>query len=94
MDEKSKAELINSDVISFLQTTNERFDIIFADPPYAYEKTNQIIELISTRKLLEDDGIMIIETDKNESLVIPSDMYVEKEKIYSISKFSIIKIKA
>ena len=94
LDEKSKAELINSDVISFLQTINERFDIIFADPPYAYEKTNQIIELISTRKLLEDEGIMIIETDKNESLEIPSNMYMEKEKIYSISKFSIIKIKA
>lgn len=94
LDEKSKADLRNGDVISFLQTTKEKFDIIFADPPYAYEKTNQIIELISTRKLLEDEGIMIIETDKNESLEIPSNMYMEKEKIYSISKFSIIKIKA
>ncbi len=93
-DEKHKADLRNIDVISFLQTTNERFDIIFADPPYAYEKINQIIELISTRKLLADDGIMIIETDKNENLEMPRDMYVEKEKIYSISKFSIIKIKA
>lgn len=93
-DEKGKAELINSDVISFLQTTKAKFDIIFADPPYAYEKTNQIIELISTRKLLEDDGVVIIETDKKENLVIPNDMYIEKEKIYSISKFSIIKIKA
>ena len=36
---------------------------------------------------------MIIETDKNENLIIPSDMYIEKEKIYSISKFSIIKNK-
>lgn len=92
-DEKSKAELINSDVINYLQISKAKFDIIFADPPYDYEKTNQIIELISTRKLLEDDGIMIIETDKNESLIIPSDMYIEKEKIYSISKFSIIKNK-
>ena len=87
-------ELINSDVINYLQISKRKFDIIFADPPYAYEKTNQIIELISTRKLLEDDGIMIIETDKKENLVIPNDMYIEKEKIYSISKFSIIKIKA
>lgn len=93
-DEKSKAELINNDVINFLQTTKAKFDIIFADPPYDYEKTNQIIDIISTRKLLEDDGIMIIETDKKENLVIPNDMYIEKEKIYSISKFSIIKIKA
>lgn len=92
-DEKSKAELINNDVINFLQTTKAKFDIIFADPPYDYEKTNQIIDIISTRKLLEDDGIMIIETDKNENLIIPSDMYIDKEKIYSISKFSIIKSK-
>lgn len=94
VDEKSKAELINSDVINYLQISKGKFDIIFADPPYAYEKTNQIIELISTRKLLEDDGVVIIETDKKENLVIPNDMYIEKEKIYSISKFSIIKIKA
>lgn len=93
-DEKGKAELINSDVINYLQISKAKFDIIFADPPYAYEKTNQIIKLISTRKLLEDDGVVIIETDKNENLVIPNDMYIEKEKIYSISKFSIIKIKA
>jgi len=92
-DEKSKAELINSDVINYLQISKGKFDIIFADPPYAYEKTNQIIELISTRKLLEDDGVVIIETDKKENLVIPNDMYIDKEKIYSISKFSIIKNK-
>lgn len=92
-DEKSKAELINSDVINYLQISKGKFDIIFADPPYAYEKTNQIIELISIRKLLEDDGVVIIETDKKENLVIPNDMYIDKEKIYSISKFSIIKNK-
>jgi RNA methyltransferase, rsmD family len=92
-DEKSKAELISNDVINFLQTTKAKFDIIFADPPYYYEKTNQIIDIIAARKLLEDDGIMIIETDKNENLIIPSDMYIDKEKIYSISKFSIIKNK-
>lgn len=92
-DEKGKAELINSDVINYLQISKAKFDIIFADPPYAYEKTNQIIELISTRKLLEDDGVVIIETDKKENLVIPNDMYIDKEKIYSISKFSIIKNK-
>ncbi|SKC63436.1 16S rRNA (guanine(966)-N(2))-methyltransferase RsmD [[Eubacterium] yurii] len=92
-DEKSKAELISNDVINFLQTTKAKFDIIFSDPPYYYEKTNQIIDIIAARKLLEDDGIMIIETDKNENLIIPSDMYIDKEKIYSISKFSIIKNK-
>ena len=90
-DEKQKADVKNMDAISFLQTTDKKFDIIFADPPYAYENINQIIQIVSTRKLLEDEGIMIIETDKNESLVIPSGMYLEKEKIYSISKFSIIK---
>ena len=79
------------DVISFLQTTDKIFDIIFADPPYAYENINQIIQIVSTRKLLKNEGIMIIETDKNGNLVIPTDMYLEKEKIYSISKFSIIK---
>lgn len=91
LDEKQKTDVKNMDVISFLQTTDKIFDIIFADPPYAYENINQIIQIVSTRKLLKNEGIMIIETDKNENLVIPTDMYLEKEKIYSISKFSIIK---
>ena len=90
-NEKQKTDVKNMDVISFLQTTDKIFDIIFADPPYAYENINQIIQIVSTRKLLKDEGIMIIETDKNGNLVIPTDMYLEKEKIYSISKFSIIK---
>jgi len=90
-DKFQKTDVKNMDVISFLQTTDKIFDIIFADPPYAYENINQIIQIVSTRKLLENEGIMIIETDKNGNLVIPTDMYLEKEKIYSISKFSIIK---
>lgn len=89
--DKINIMLENADVLSFLKKTNKKYDIIFADPPYKYEDINEITKIISKRSLLQDDGVLIIETDKNFYLQLPSDMYVEKEKIYSISKFTIIK---
>lgn len=90
--EKSNISLKNQDVLEFLENTNTSYDIIFADPPYDYEDINKVIEIISRRKILSQDGILILETDKSFDLKL-DDMYVEKEKIYAISKLSIIRNK-
>lgn len=91
--EKTNINIKNQDVLQFLENTNLQYDIIFADPPYNYEHINKIIGIISNRKILKEDGVLILETDKSFELRINDDMYIEKEKIYAISKFSIIKYK-
>ena len=61
---KDKAVVINEDYKKALRTlnTNEKFDIIFIDPPYKEDiAVDSIIDIIHESRLKEN-GIMIIET--------------------------------
>lgn len=65
---KDKAVVINEDYKRALRTlnTNEKFDIIFIDPPYKEDiAVDSIIDIIHESRLKEN-GIMIIETDEIE----------------------------
>lgn len=65
---KHKAVVINEDYKKALRTlnTNEKFDIIFIDPPYKEDiAVDSIIDIIHESRLKEN-GIMIIETDEIE----------------------------
>lgn len=65
---KDKAVVINEDYKKALRilNTNEKFDIIFIDPPYKEDiAVDSIIDIIHESRLKEN-GIMIIETDEIE----------------------------
>jgi 16S rRNA (guanine(966)-N(2))-methyltransferase RsmD len=53
--------LIKGDVFKILGTLHQKFDVIFADPPYQLENISLIPQLIFDNQLLEDDGILIVE---------------------------------
>jgi 16S rRNA (guanine966-N2)-methyltransferase len=59
-----------SDVYKFLEKTPLQADIIFADPPYDFEleKFLEIIEIVFTRNMLNEDGVLIIEHSKHTDL--------------------------
>ena len=56
---------VQSDCIKFIYNTNEKFDIIFMDPPYNYEQYHALRELIIVKKIINRDGCLIIEHDRN-----------------------------
>lgn len=62
--------VINRKVMDFLSTTSQEFDIIFADPPYAYtdEEFNEVVGVIFQRKLLSSKGVFILEHSKHTDL--------------------------
>lgn len=51
----------------FLETTNLKFDIIFADPPYDFEPSEieNIIQLVFNKELLNKEGVLIVEHTKH-----------------------------
>lgn len=55
----------------FLLSCNEKFDIIFMDPPYFSTEISVCMKLISERNLLADDGIIVTESDKAEAFPDP-----------------------
>lgn len=58
----STIEAVRSNVFTFLKSSfNEKFDIIFADPPYDMPELDSIPGLIFEKGLLNEDGLLIFE---------------------------------
>ena len=56
-----KLQVIRADVFRFIQTSSKKFDVIFADPPYALENIETISRLVFENELLNPDGWLIVE---------------------------------
>ncbi len=82
---------IKSDVFKFLQRTGEKFDIIFADPPYDFSEDAfmEIANTVLERALLSEQGVLIIEHSDQTSLSGHPN-FVEQRK-YGGSIFSFLK---
>ena len=65
---------------------NEQFDIIFLDPPYKDKNVNEILKRIEEKKLLHDNGVIILHRHKNETNLIPTNFKIIEERKYGISK--------
>ena len=66
---QDNAIIVNKDYKEFLMDlykSKEKFDIIFLDPPYEKNIAVDSVSLILEYKLLNNDGIIIIETDQKE----------------------------
>lgn len=50
-----------ADSFKFIEKTQEKYDIIFADPPFDLEQASELPEKIIGRGLLNDDGMFILE---------------------------------
>ena len=63
-------DAIKGDVFSFLEHTSQKFDIVFADPPYALdsEEFERIAQIVFDIKLLNPEGLLIIEHSKHTNL--------------------------
>jgi N6-adenine-specific methylase len=66
-----------------------KFDLIFLDPPYKEQKINLIIEKIKENMVLKENGIMIIHRHKKDNLKISKKINILDERIYGISKITI-----
>ncbi|MDY7394232.1 16S rRNA (guanine(966)-N(2))-methyltransferase RsmD [Aureibaculum sp. 2210JD6-5] len=83
---------IKSDAFAYLNKNKLTFDIIFADPPYNFtkEQLEKIIFLVSDKKLLNQDGLLIIEHSKHTDISDLSNFSYSKK--YGSSMFSFFDI--
>lgn len=56
---------VRSDVFRYLARCRERFDFIFADPPYTLEQLGQLPDIILERDLLNGGGLFVLEHGKH-----------------------------
>ena len=63
-----------------------KFDIIFLDPPYKDKNINIVFEKITDLKILKKDCIIILHRHKKEEDVFPKNFKIIEQKKYGISK--------
>ncbi len=72
------SKVIRMDVFKFLETTGEKFDFIFAGPPYALKNIDDLPVIIRQKKLLNEKGWFVLEHT-------PANSY-EKEPMFKTSR--------
>lgn len=65
---KDKGYVLKGDAIRFLKTSEETFDIIFADPPYRFEYFDLLLSIISEKDILSEGGLLIIEHSSKKNV--------------------------
>lgn len=63
-----RAKIYRMDAISFLQDTSEKYDIIFADPPFESGELDRLFRLFEKKEVLKEDGVLLLQHSKRESL--------------------------
>lgn len=84
IDENLK--IMNIDYKKFLKNTEEKFDIIFLDPPYKENQMDKSLRIIEERNLLNEKGIVICEYEIGNP---KTNLKLIKEKSYGPKKIKI-----
>ena len=87
-----KCDVFEEDAFNFFQykkVIDRKFNIIFIDPPFKEKKTNLLIEEILEKKILSNNGVMIIHRHKKNDLIASNKFRILDTRSYGISKIII-----
>lgn len=79
-------------VQQYLQDCEQRYDVIFLDPPYEKNLVNPTLELILESAILKPEGIIIAEHSKYEPVSEEFSKYVTKTKVGKLTGFSLLSL--
>jgi len=88
LNQQNQTKVIEKDIFSenTLKLLNDKFDIIFMDPPYKEKKLSFLLNAITKLELLNTSGVIIIHRHKKEEDDLPKKFNLILEKNYGISK--------
>ena len=82
-----QAKVVKSDVFKFIDHCDEKFDLVFAGPPYALKNIDALPVLIFNKQLLNPKGWFILEhTPANDYKLHP---HYKTQRNYGTTVFSI-----
>ena len=81
-------KILEKDILNDLNfiSLNQKFDLIFLDPPYKDKNLLIILNKIIESKILSNNGVIIIHRHKKELDEFPKNLKIIEEKKYGISK--------
>jgi len=80
----------DSQALDYFKQTEERFDLVLLDPPYAKQELEAVVDRLTANQSLNDQAVIVCETDSDVSLDFKDpSLHFVKEKIYGSTKLSI-----
>ena len=76
------------DVRDFIQITDKKFDIIFADPPYKASELHSIVDNMIKHKIFNDNAIFVLETSNFKIIPENEKLKFIREKISGDTKIT------
>lgn len=87
-----KSVVVNSDFKALLNTTKNKFDLIFIDPPYATNLAIESVQEIIKLNLISSEGTIILETDDEVKLIKQIEKLNCEIEICDIRKYGRVKL--
>ena len=92
---KKKTEIISGDVFNIIKKIDKnlygypldnKFDLIFSDPPFKDTSTDDLVELIIKKNLLNKNGIIVLHRHKNSKERSIGNFKIIDKRVYGLSK--------
>lgn len=68
----------------------KQFDLIFFDPPYESDIYAPVLKIICDNKILNSDGIIVVESASKYSIISPCEWQIIAEKQYGSKKVTLL----
>ena len=84
--------LINQNGLDFLKSTNEKFDIVFLDPPYQTDLGLKSIDYLIKENKLNDGAIILFETSNDIDIdLCYTDFKITRKKYGTVAVYKMVK---
>lgn len=77
-------EVYRSDIFQFIAKAYKSYDLIFADPPFDFDKYDELVDQVFFKNLVAENGMLVIEHQSRKSLdELPH--FLEKRKYGNVT---------
>lgn len=78
--------LVRYDVLKFIPRCTEKYDLVFADPPYQLKSLKDIPDLVLQHRLISQEGMLILEHGKSDNFAAHKNLF--EQRAYGSVHFS------
>ena len=86
-----KADIKLGDALTFVNSANGKYDIIFLDPPYKSGLYDELLSVISKRQLLNDGGVVVCECS-TDTVLETGGYTVLRDKTYGKVRLCVLEL--
>lgn len=88
------AKVIQGDWLQTIGMLQDRFDIVFLDPPYRMSEVyGQVFTELVRRNLLAEDAVVVMECEHGQTIILPQNADVFDERKYGRAGIKLVRQK-